>query len=143
VATSTAPVIHHYLHSESGGVHGFTHPLHPEIAKQVKAGELVRVADSNGTDPDTEIARLRAQLAALAKATGVDLSTLEGDGLADTSASSAEALEDDRADEGELADPDDEEDDDADGVHTCLECGDPVERKGKTGPWPLRHPGCK
>lgn len=132
-------VIHHYQHTESGAVHGFTHPLHPEIAKQVKAGELVRVADESGTDPDTEIARLRAQLAALAKASGIDLSSLEEAGLADTADSSGETEQDHDAE----ADPDDEEEADADAQHVCLECGDPVERKGKTGPWPSRHPECK
>lgn len=139
MSTTTAPVIHHYMHQESGGVHGFTHPLHPEIRKQVKAGLLVKVADEQGTDPDTEIARLKAQIARMAELSGIDPSALDADGLADTAASGAESDDDD-----ELTPPDpDAEDDDAAGAHVCLECGEPVERKGKTGPWPSRHPECK
>lgn len=139
----TKPVIHYYQHAESGGVHGFTHPLMAEIAKQVRSGELVQVADEDGTDPGQEIARLRAQVAALQEASGIDLSSLELGGLADTPGSSGEPSPSDAvvAAESEMPGPDDEDGDEE--VHLCLECGDPVERKGKTGPWPQRHPGCK
>lgn len=133
------PVIFHYQHTDSGSVHGFTHPLPREIAKQVKAGILVLVADEDGTDPATEIARLRAQVDALSKASGIDPSSLELDGLADTSSSSDETAVDDEGDTP--PDPDDE--DAGEDVHLCLECGEPVERKGRTGPWPQRHPDCK
>lgn len=144
-------LIHFYQHTDSGAVHGFTHPLPKEIAKQVRAGELALVADESGTDPHEEIARLRAQLAAMAQASGIDPSSLETDGLADTPVSSdepapegAEAVDEPHrmAWEKEGApDPDDE--DAGEDVHLCLECGEPVERKGKTGPWPQRHPECK
>lgn len=142
---SPKPVIHYFQHTEGGATHGFTYPLSKEIAKQVKAGLLVKVADAAGTDPDVEIARLRRQLDALAKASGIDLSSLETDGLADTTVSSGESADDvDQADEDDDLAPDpDAEDDDAGATHVCLECGDPVERKGKTGPWPSRHPECK
>jgi len=131
--------IHYYQHAEGGAVHGFTLPLHPEIAKQVRGGELVKVADPDGTDPDTEIARLRAQLEAMKRASGIDPSSLEVDGLADTSTSSDET----EAAGDRTPGPDDEDDDEEESAHLCIECGDPVERKGKTGPWPQRHPGCK
>lgn len=138
-ATETEkPVIYHYQHTDSGGVHGFTHPLPKEIAKQVKAGVLLLVADEDGTDPATEITRLNALVAAMSKASGIDPSSLELDGLADTSDSSDETEPDDERVPG----PDDEDDADEE-LHLCLECGDPVERKGKTGPWPQRHPTCK
>jgi len=138
-ATADKPVIYHYQHTDSGSVHGFTHPLPKEIAKQVKAGILVLVADEDGTDPAVEIARLRAQLDAMAAASGIDPESLELDGLAHTSGSTGAA-----DDEGDVApSPDDEDSDDDETAHLCLECGDPVERKGKTGPWPQRHPGCK
>jgi hypothetical protein len=135
------PVIHHYQHTDSGAVHGFTHPLPTEIAKQVKAGILVLVADEDGTDPAAELIRLRAQVDAMAKASGIDPSSFELDGLADTSGSSDEAG--DPGDGDAAPSPDDEDGDDDETAHLCLECGDPVERKGKTGPWPQRHPGCK
>jgi len=134
-----SPVIHHYQHRDGGAVHGFTHPLHPEIDKQVRSGELVAVADPDGTDPDVEIARLRAMVARMSELSGIDPSSLEADGLADTAASGDEP-EDETDDLAEV------EPDAVDGeeeLHLCLECGEPVERKGKTGPWPSRHPGCK
>lgn len=131
------PLIHYYQHTDSGSTHGFTHPLPKEIAKQVKAGILALVADEDGTDPAIEIARLRAQLEAMSKASGIDPSSLELDGLADTAGSSDETEDDDERVPG----PDDEDEDEE--QHLCLECGEPVERKGKTGPWPQRHPECK
>jgi hypothetical protein len=134
------PVIHYYQHTDSGSTHGFTHPLPREIAKQVKAGILVLVADEDGTDPAIEIARLRAQLEAMSKQSGIDPSSLELDGLADTAGSSDETEPDD---DDRVPGPDDEDDDDEGEQHLCLECGEPVERKGKTGPWPQKHPGCK
>jgi hypothetical protein len=133
-----SPVIHYYQHAEGGAVHGFTHPLHPEIAKQVRGGELVKVADPDGTDPDVEIARLRALVAQMAQASGIDPSSLEAAGLADTADSRAESDPDEESAEG----PDDEDDDEEE-QHLCLECGEPVERNGKTGPWPQRHKECK
>ena len=138
---SPSPVLHYYQHAESGAVHGFTHPLPAEIAKQVKANELVRVADPTGADPDEEIARLRAQLAAMAKASGIDPSSLDVDGLADPATSSGESS--DPEPEDDLADVEPDAVDGDEELHLCLECGEPVERKGKTGPWPTRHPGCK
>lgn len=135
-----APVIHYYQHRDGGAVHGFTHPLSVEIAKQVKGGELVKVADPDGTDPDTEIARLKAQLAAMAKASGIDPSSLEVAGLADTAASGDE-LDEDAVDDLAESDPDAVDGDEE--LHLCLECGEPVERRGKTGPWPSKHPACK
>lgn len=135
--TGTTPVIRWYQHSEGGAVHGFTHPLPTEIAAQVAAGKLVRVTDpeSGGADPDEQIAQLRAELAALRAQLGVpEPSSSESDGLADTS---------DSGDELDDEDQDDDVDDDVTGQHVCLECGDPVERVGRTGPWPQRHPGCK
>lgn len=139
-----APVIHYYQHAEGGAVHGFTHPLPPEIKKQVRAGELIQVADPAGTDQDTEIARLRAIVEQLAKASGIDPSTLEGGGLADTPLPSAESDADDQDDDEDdgLIAPEDGDDGD-EVLHLCEECGEPVERKGKTGPWPKKHPGCK
>jgi hypothetical protein len=130
-------VIHYYQHTEGGAVHGFTHPLSPDITKQVQSGELVRVADGDGTDPGEEIARLRAKLARMQELSGIDPSSLDVDGLADTAASSDEPTGDDPV----ASDEDESLADEAE--HVCLECGDPVERKGKTGPWPLRHPECK
>lgn len=137
-AKDAKPVIHFYQHTDSGSTHGFTHPLPREIAKQVKAGILVLVADEDGTDTATELARLRAQVDALSKASGIDPSSLELDGLADTAGSSGETDDD----EDVVPGPDDEDPGD-EAVHLCVECGDPVERKGKTGPWPQRHPQCK
>lgn len=135
-----SPVIHYYQHAEGGAVHGFTHPLHVEIAKQVKAGELVKVADPDGTDPDVEITRLRAQIARMSELSGIDPSELEADGLADTAASSDE-LDDEPTDDLAESDPDAVDGDEE--LHLCLECGEPVERRGKTGPWPSKHPACK
>lgn len=134
------PIIHFYQHGESGSTHGFTHPLPKEIAKQVKAGILILVADEDGTDPATEIARLRAQVEAMAAASGIDPASLGLDGLADTASPSDEADEEEK-----VPGPDDEDDEDEDAgeLHLCVECGEPVERKGRTGPWPQRHPGCK
>jgi len=139
-----APVIHYYQHTESGTVHGFTHPLPKEIAKQLAAGELARVADPSGADPDEEIARLRAQVAQLAELSGIDPSSLGPAGLADTAGSGDEPTADDGS--GEQLPPDPDADADADGeeeLHLCLECGEPVERNGRTGPWPQRHRECK
>jgi len=138
-----SPVIHYYQHAEFGAVHGFTHPLPKEIEKQVRSGELVKVADPEGTDPDTVIADLRAQLARMQAATGIDPSSLEADGLADTPVSSDEPAEEDQAGDVYESLPDPDADDDEQMVHTCLECGEPVERRGKTGPWPRKHPECK
>lgn len=136
------PVIHYYEHAETGAVHGFTHPLHKEIAKQVKNGVLVKKADQSGTDPDVRIAELEAQLAALAKATGIDLSALGAAGLADTAAPGTEADDDPDADDQE--EPSDEDEAAADEIeHVCLECGEPVERKNNKGPWPKKHDECK
>lgn len=138
-----APVIHYYQHRDSGGVHGFTHPLTKEIAAQVRSGELARVADPDGTDPDTEIARLRAQVARMAELSGIDPSALEADGLADTAVSGDEPFDEDEPDsDGELP-PDPDAEDDEQAAHVCLECGEPVERRGKTGPWPSKHTECK
>lgn len=140
-----APVIHYYQHTEGGAVHGFTHPLPKEIAKQVRSGELAKVADAEGADPDTVIAALRAQIAALTEGSGIDPSSLETAGLADTAVSGDETPDPEQQafeDEGqEPPDPDAEDDDEV--VHPCLECGEPVERRGKTGPWPSKHPECK
>jgi hypothetical protein len=127
-----------YQHAEGGSVHGFTHPLHPEIAAQVSAGKLVRVTDPESSgDPDEEIARLRAENAALREQYGVpEPSVPEVGALAGTSDSGTET--------DDLAGPvDSAVDDDVAGVHVCLECGDPVDRVGRTGPWPQRHQGCK
>lgn len=140
-----APVIHYYQHRDGGAVHGFTHPLPAEIKKQVRAAELVPVADPNGTDQDSELARLRTLVERLAAASGIDPSTLEGPGLADTVPSGAEPDTDDLEDEDddeELTPPEDGDDGD-EVLHLCEECGEPLERKGKTGPWPKKHPGCK
>lgn len=134
------PVIHYYQHAEGGAVHGFTHPLSKEIAKQVRSGQLVKVADPDGTDPDVEIARLGALVARMAELSGIDPSSLDAAGLADTAAPGDEFGQEPVDDLAEL------ESDAVDGdeqVHVCLECGDPVERKGRTGPWPQRHPDCK
>ena len=75
----------------------------------------------------------------MSQASGIDPSSLEADGLADTPVSSDEQPDDDVQ---SPPDPD-EDDDDTEAQHLCLECGDPVERRGKTGPWPTTHPGCK
>jgi hypothetical protein len=133
-----ATAIRWYQHTEGGAVHGFTHPLHPEIAAQVAAGKLVRVTDPDSSgDPDEEIARLRAELAALRARVGDDGSSVpQADALAEPSGSGTGADDLDESVDSPV-------DDDVAGVHVCLECGDPVDRVGKTGPWPQRHPGCK
>lgn len=137
------PVIHYFQHTEGGATHGFTYPLQKEIAKQVKAGQLVKVANEDGTDPDVEIARLRAQVAQLAKLSGIDPSALEADGLADTAVSGDEPFDEDEPDGDGGLPPDPDAEDDEQPAHVCLECGAPVERRGKTGPWPRKCPECK
>lgn len=136
-----------YQHNESGAVHGFSLPIHPEIAKQIASGQLVRVTDpSTGMDPDEKIAQLEAKLARLVELSGIDPSSLESDGLADTSGSSDEQPAEETEPEGDdgFPEPDDDgQDDSVEGLHLCEACGDPVERNGKTGPWPRRHKACK
>jgi len=132
-----------YQHTDSGAVHGFSLPIHPEIAKQIASGQLVRVTDpSSGMDPDEKIAQLEAKLAKLVELSGIDPSSLEPDGLADT-AGSGDEIEPEPEDEGGFPEPDEPDDDGVEGLHLCESCGDPVERVGKTGPWPKRHKGCK
>jgi hypothetical protein len=138
-----------YRHNESGAVHGFSPPIHKEIVKQITSGELVRITDpSSGMDPDEKIAQLEARIAKLVELSGIDPSALEADGLADTSVPGAEAEPEPDAEDDGFPEPDDEPDDDGQddsvqGLHLCESCGDPVERNGKTGPWPKKHKGCR
>lgn len=136
-----------YRHNESGAVHGFSPPIHKEIVKQITSGELVRITDpSSGMDPDEKIAQLEARIAKLVELSGIDPSALEPDGLADTSDSGDEP-ETALAEDDGFPEPDEEiddgQDDSVEGLHLCESCGDPVERNGKTGPWPKKHKGCR
>lgn len=133
-------VIHYFQHTDGGGVHGFTMPLHREIAKQVRAGKLQRVVGPGDLgDPAEQIAQLQAVVAQLQAQLGTGSGAPGDGGLADTPTAGA-PVEDDLADED---DDDVEVDEDVAGVHICEVCGDPVDRVSNNGPWPKKHKGCR